>query len=141
MIVQYAFHPRAGEELLVVGRQRHCGKLSHVGRQPDGTLALVPIWMTEQASAAMEVVETPRIPLPCLRALRRELMSLLSFLDGDSGHDGGNHAVQAAQTRPAGLVLESTPATKSSARDSSAGSATGQRAASGSGKSFAGGGS
>ena len=141
VIVQYPFHPRVSEELLVVGRQRHCGELSYVGRQPDGTLALIPIWMTEQASAAMEVVETPRIPLPCLRALQRELMTLLSFLDGDSGHDGGNHAAQAAQTRPAGPVLESTPATKPSARGSSAGSAAGRRATSGSGKTFAGGGS
>ncbi|ESZ60217.1 hypothetical protein X727_31075 [Mesorhizobium sp. L103C119B0] len=35
-----------------------------MGRQPDGSLALVPIWMTEESAAAMMLVEAPRLPFP-----------------------------------------------------------------------------
>lgn len=42
----------------------------NVGRQPDGSLALVPIWMTEEPAAAMTLVEAPRLFLPAIRFAR-----------------------------------------------------------------------
>jgi len=102
--VRYAFHPRIGEEIIVVGRQRYCGEPAYVGRQLDGSLALVPIWMTEEAAAAMAVVDMPRFALTCLRDLRREIDARLKSLRDDSRRGGDNHGAkataQAATTRP-----------------------------------------
>ena len=56
MQVRYAFHPRAGEEIIVAGLQRYCGEPAYVGRQLDGSLALVPIWMTDDPAALMAVI-------------------------------------------------------------------------------------
>lgn len=79
MHVRYAFHPRAGEEIIVAGRQRYCGEPAYVGRQLDGSLALVPIWMTEEPAALMAVIDMPRFALMCLRDLRRELDASLKI--------------------------------------------------------------
>ena len=102
--VRYAFHPRFHEEIVVVGRQRYCGEAAYVGRQPDGSLALVPVWMTEVPAAAMAIVEMPRFSLACLRDLRREIDDCLKSLRDDSRRGGDDHAAkataQAATTRP-----------------------------------------
>ncbi|MER9294792.1 hypothetical protein NKI71_31840 [Mesorhizobium sp. M0510] len=60
------------------------GEPAYVGRQQDGSLALVPIWMTEESAAAMTLVGAPRLALSCLRDLRREIDTFLNLLDGDS---------------------------------------------------------
>lgn len=102
--MRYAFHPRAGEELIVAGRQRYCGEPAYVGRQLDGSLALVPIWMTEEPAALMAIIDKPRFPLMCLRDLRRELDAGLRSLRDDSRRGGDNHGAkataQSATTRP-----------------------------------------
>jgi hypothetical protein len=102
--VRYAFHPRSGEEIIVVGRQRYSGEPAYVGRQPDGSRALVPIWMTEEPAAAMAIVDVPRFPLACLRDLRHEIDACLKSLRDDSRPGGDNHGAkataQAATTRP-----------------------------------------
>ncbi|MDR3403543.1 MAG: hypothetical protein P4L99_13680, partial [Chthoniobacter sp.] len=102
--VRYAFHPRFGEEIIVVGRQRYCGEPAYVGRQPDGSLALVPIWMSEESAASMVIVDVPRFPLVCLRDLRREIDAGLKLLRDDSRRGGDSHGAkataQAATTRP-----------------------------------------
>ncbi|MER9606644.1 hypothetical protein [Mesorhizobium sp. M0243] len=100
-IVRYAFHPRSGGEIFVTGRQRYCGEPAYVGRQPDGSLALIPIWMTEEIALTMAVREAPRFPLSCLRDLRREIDACLRFLQSDSRQPGDDHAAQAMPTRPA----------------------------------------
>ena len=41
--------------------------------QPDGTLAHLPAWMTSPAAAALPLVDTPRLPVACLRELRNIL--------------------------------------------------------------------
>jgi hypothetical protein len=91
-IIHYRFHPRYGETVVVAGRNRHCDEVALIICQPDGTLAQLPIWMTEEWAEAMTVREIPRLPLAHLRELRRELDACLSLLHDDSRRDGGGQA-------------------------------------------------
>ena len=59
--------------------------------QPDGTMALVPEWMTRPAAAAVEIREAPRFPLAELRALRQVVVAVLS-LPSDRGN-GDRHGI------------------------------------------------
>jgi hypothetical protein len=56
-----------------MGRNRHGEEVALTIRQPDGTLAQLPIWMTKDRAATMMVTEMPRLSLGCLRELRVEL--------------------------------------------------------------------
>jgi hypothetical protein len=80
----YPFHPRHGLIVSITGRNRHQGADVFIVRQPDGTLAYVPVWMMREPAADHEVIAAPRLPLASLRDLRLELDGLLSFLRGDS---------------------------------------------------------
>jgi hypothetical protein len=140
-VIRYAFHPRSGEEAVVVGRQRYCGEPAYVGRQPDGSLALVPIWMTEEPAAALALVKAPRLSLSCLRDLRREIDACLSLLDGDSRRAGESHAAKTVQFCPTGSVRGTDPAARTSQRHPSAPPATDRGVAEGSGEEGQGGGS
>ena len=73
-MIRYGFHPRCGETVVDTGRNRHGDEVALTIRQPDGTLAQLPIWMTEDRAGAMRVTEIPRLALACLRELRLELM-------------------------------------------------------------------
>jgi hypothetical protein len=59
--------------------------------QPDGTMALVPEWMTEPAAATVAIREAPRFPLAELRALRQLADAVLSLLS-DRGN-GDRHGI------------------------------------------------
>jgi hypothetical protein len=89
-IIRYRFHPRYGETVIVFGRNRHGGDVALIIRQPDGTLAQLPVWMTEDWAAVMMVTEIPRLPLAYLRELRLELDACLSLLRDDSRREGGD---------------------------------------------------
>ena len=59
--------------------------------------------MLEGSAALMNVRDTPRLTLACLRGLRLELDSRLSSLRGDSRREGDEHATLATDpvaTRP-----------------------------------------
>jgi hypothetical protein len=99
-IIRYRFHPRCGETVIVTGRKRHGDEVALIVRQPDGTLAHLPIWMTEDRAAAMTVTKTPRLTLECLRDLRLELDAWQSLLRDDSRREGDEHAAPAAQSSP-----------------------------------------
>ena len=58
-IIRYRFHPRYGETVIVTGRNRHGDEVALTIRQPEGTLAQLPIWMTENQAEAMMVTEIP----------------------------------------------------------------------------------
>jgi hypothetical protein len=47
----------------VRGRNRHGDEVALTVRQPDVTLAQLPIWMTEDQAAAMKVTQIPRLSL------------------------------------------------------------------------------
>ena len=92
--IRYGFHPRCGETVIVTGRNRHGDEVALIVRQPDGTLAQMPIWMTEDRAAALMVTENPRLPLACLRELRLELgWTDVTVIDDDLGRSGsgGRH--------------------------------------------------
>ena len=79
--------------------------------QPDGTMALVPEWMTEPAAAAVEIREAPRFPLAELRALRQVADAVLSLLS-DRGN-GDRHGIlrtpSSAGVFPRGAAKTSLP--------------------------------
>ena len=52
--------------------------------QPDGSVACIPEWMTEQQAAHFKLSAEPRFPLKILRSLRAEIDALLGFLPSDS---------------------------------------------------------
>ncbi len=92
----YRFHPRHGLSVSIEGRNRHQGAEVFVIRQPDGIFAWVPCWMMSAAAAEHTICSAPRLPLECLRDLRLELDSLLSWVRCDST---GEDEHDAAQTR------------------------------------------
>ena len=99
--IRYGFHPRCGETVIVTGRNRHGGEVALTVRQPDGTLAQLPIWMTEDHAAAMMVTQIPRLSLACLRELRLELDAWQSLLRDASCREGDEYAASAVHHRPA----------------------------------------
>ncbi|CCV10434.1 conserved hypothetical protein [Mesorhizobium sp. STM 4661] len=94
----------------------HCGERAYVGRQPDGSLALIPIWITQETAVTMAVGEAPRLALWCLRDLRREIDACVGFLQGDTRRSGGHHATQTMSNQPARPVLRGDPASSSTGR-------------------------
>ncbi|ABE63812.1 hypothetical protein Nham_3072 [Nitrobacter hamburgensis X14] len=101
MIIRYRFHPRYGETVIATGGNRHGDEVALIIRQPDGTLAQLPIWMTEDRAEAMMVTESPRLPLTYLRELRLELDAGLTLLRDDSRREGGDkHEASAILSPP-----------------------------------------
>jgi hypothetical protein len=96
--IRYRFHPRCGEAVIATGRVRHGDEVSLIIRQPDGTLAQLPVWMTEERAAEMTVTEIPLLSLACLRELRLELDAGQSLVRDDSGREGDKHAT--SETKP-----------------------------------------
>ncbi|WP_182912881.1 hypothetical protein [Paracoccus onubensis] len=89
-VIRYRFYPRYGETVMVAGRNRRGDEVALSIRQPDGTVAQLPIWMTEDWAETMMVTERPRLPLAHLRELRLELNACLSLLHDDSRREGGD---------------------------------------------------
>ena len=54
----------------VVGCKRRAGADHLIIRQPDQTLALLPVWMTEPAAASYQLVSAPRFPIESLAEVR-----------------------------------------------------------------------
>jgi len=99
-IIRYRFHPRYGETVVVTSRNRRGNDVAVTIRQPDGTLAQLPIWMTEDSAESMAVTEIPRLPLAHLRELRLELDTCLSLLHDDSRREGDKHDASATKSSP-----------------------------------------
>ncbi len=99
-IIRYRFHPRYGQTVIVTSRNRRGNDVAVTIRQPDGTLAQLPIWMTEDSAEAMVVTEIPRLPLAHLRELRLELDACLSLLQDDSRREGDKHDASATKSAP-----------------------------------------
>jgi hypothetical protein len=99
-IIRYRFHPRYGQTVIVTSRNRRGNDVAVTIRQPDGTLAQLPIWMTEDSAEAMAVTEVPRLSLAYLRELRLELNTCLSLLHDDSRREGDKHDASATKSAP-----------------------------------------
>ena len=55
MQILYPFHPRRGHTVGVLGRKLHGGEKHFIVRQPDGTLMLLPAWMTRPDADAFRL--------------------------------------------------------------------------------------
>jgi hypothetical protein len=129
-IIRYRFHPRYGEAVVVAGHNRHGDEVALLIRQPEGTLAQLPIWMTENQAEAMIVTEHPRLPLAYLFELRRELDACLSLLRDDSRREeGGKHEASPTQSPPIGSLRAEVPASAGSCIRAEQAVVSGQRAA------------
>ena len=96
----YPFHPRAGQMVQVEHRKRFAGEEHLVVVQPDGTLALIPAWMSEETARSTAITGTPCLSIDRLVELRVRLDALLASSDGESApREGGDHATT---TEPAG---------------------------------------
>jgi hypothetical protein len=95
-----------------MGRHRHGDEVALTIHQPGGTLAHLPIWMTEDQAATMAIAEIPRLPLACLRELRLELDACQSSLrdEGRRPGAGDKHAVLAPEGPPPRSVRAQEPA-------------------------------
>src|SRR5690242_14726879 len=69
----YPFHPRAGQMVQVEHRKRFAGEDHLVVVQPDGTLALIPTWMSEEAAGSMVITGSPCLSVERLVELRARL--------------------------------------------------------------------
>ncbi len=68
--VYYPLHPRAGEDLLVVGFRSHRGERCIVITDPDGNRELIPEWMTKSKNKNLSLVSTPCLSIEALQNLR-----------------------------------------------------------------------
>ena len=128
-IIRYGFHPRCGETVIVTGRNRHGDEVALTIRQPDGTLAQLPIWMTEDRAEAMRVTEIPRFALACLRELRLELDACLNLLRDDSRREGvDKHEESATEPPPIRPFRAQGPTGADSSDRADEAIATGERA-------------
>src|SRR6059058_940763 len=80
VLIQYPQHPRAGERVVVVRQLHHGDSVHFVIEQPDGTRALLPVWMTEPWAAHLAIIEMPRLTLEALHALRSAINGGLQSL-------------------------------------------------------------
>jgi hypothetical protein len=78
----------------VIGRNAHCGVAVVIVRQPDGTAACIPEWMTHPEAERLCLWNQPRLSLACIRDLKDVLRAILEGFacNGDS-EDGGTNVV------------------------------------------------
>jgi hypothetical protein len=76
VVIHYPFDPRFGQAVTVVHRRQFAGAEHMVVVQRDGTLALMPAWMSEEAARSITLTTCPRLSVERLMELRRQLDSL-----------------------------------------------------------------
>jgi hypothetical protein len=67
--------------------------------QPDGSIACIPEWMTEERSSRFMLTPEPQFSLENLRSLRATIDVLLKFLPSDSTKEKDGHEAQTSETR------------------------------------------
>ena len=82
--IYYPFHPRCGETVLISRQFTYRGVDLVVIPQPDGSVACIPAWMTDELAARRQICAEPQFSLDILRSLRSEIDALLSFLPSDA---------------------------------------------------------
>src|SRR3984893_10199749 len=53
--ITYRFHPRYSETVVITRRLERSGVQFVVIRQPDSSLACLPVWMTQEAASHFEI--------------------------------------------------------------------------------------
>ena len=82
--ILYPFHPRAEQVVQVMHRKRFAGEDHLVVVQPDGTLALIPSWMSETTARFAALTTLPRLCVERLVELRARIDALLASPSGAS---------------------------------------------------------
>src|SRR6202163_4850753 len=82
--ITYRFHPRFSETVVITRRLACSGVQFVVIRQPDSSLACLPVCMTQEAASHSEITDKPRFSVDILRSLRTEVDALLGFLLSES---------------------------------------------------------
>src|SRR5690242_19262418 len=82
VLILYPFHPRAGQMVQVEHRKRFAGEDHLVVVQPDGTLALIPAWMSEDSARSATLSASPRLAVERLVELRARIDVLIASLGG-----------------------------------------------------------
>src|SRR5687767_13342795 len=89
--IYYPFHPRCGETVLIQRRYAYRGTELVVIPQPDGSVACIPAWMTDETAANHRLCDAPQFSVEVLRALRCATDALLGSLHSDSGMENASH--------------------------------------------------
>jgi hypothetical protein len=98
-LILYPFHPRAGQIVQVEHRKRFAGEDHLVVMQPDGTLALIPAWMSEDIARSATLTTNPRLAVARLVELRARIDALIASQGGAlPPREGGDHATKAPLT-------------------------------------------
>ncbi len=84
MRIFYPFHPLAGQVVQVKCRRRFAGEDYLAVVQADGTLALIPAWMIEEAARSTAITSSPCLSVGRLVELRVRLDTILASLGGES---------------------------------------------------------
>ena len=112
VVIHYPFHPRFGQSVEVVHRRRFAGAEHLVVVQRDGTLALIPAWMSEETARSAALTACPRLSVDRLMDLRRQLDSLHASRGESAPQAGGDHAPKtepAARLVPGGATNGTSP--------------------------------
>jgi|SRR6516165_5256828 len=97
--IWYPFHPRCGEMVPVFRRFAYRGVDLVVIPQPDGSIAWIPEWMTEERASRFALTPAPQFSLENLRLLRATVDALLNFLPSDSTREKDGHEAPQSESR------------------------------------------
>jgi hypothetical protein len=100
--VHYRFHPRHGEQMLVIRQHSYRGEAAYIVEQRDGTLTHLPIWMADPESAKLDIVPQPHPSLEALLELRRIIDGAVSSPSSDAQSGGDGARKETAAVEPSG---------------------------------------
>jgi hypothetical protein len=115
--IYYQFHPRCGENVLIVRQYAYRGLELVVIPQPDGSVACIPAWMMHESASHHQLRTEPRLSLDVLRSVRAEIGALLGFLQSDSRMEKAKNEAQkrkhsAGPVRAGGAARLAVPVTE-----------------------------
>ena len=134
--VQYRWHPLFGKDLIVKQTCRHKEEVYYIVQVADGTSALLPAWMADEAVCSGLRLGSPCCSLAALRSLRDMLQSCPWFsespyakLSSREAFSKGGTGEATESSRPEGVPLrrrtKNMGATAPRYKDKSVGSAGG----------------
>jgi hypothetical protein len=64
---------------------------AHMAPQPDGSIACIPEWMTDERATHIKLSSEPCFSLEIVRSMRAEVDALLAFLPSESSREKEAH--------------------------------------------------
>jgi len=107
--VYYPYHPRAGEDIYVVGIRSHRDERCYVIALHDGRHELIPAWMTHPDLRDISLVSIPSLSIGTLRNLRLLIDSAIPSFSGKvkskTGRDNGKKRRASASDHLGGYTI------------------------------------